>query len=375
MDRCEIVIVGAGNPGTSLAWTLAGRRSVLLLEQESQPGYHSTGRSAATLHRSYGNAVIRTLTAASAPFYLAPPAGFSEVALTSPRGAMVVADADGLAALDAEIEAARPFVPDIRRLDADECVRLVPALRREAIAAGMHDPGLLDLDVGAILAGFVRGARGRGAVLRGDALLVAAEPAAEGWKLTLKGGERLDCGILVNAAGGWADQTAGCAGLAPLGVVPLRRTAILVQAPAGSGVERWPMIHAADESWYVKPDAGRLLCSPADEEPCPPGDVQPEELDVAICVDRIERAFTFPIRRVENRWAGLRSFAPDRSPVVGLDPRVPGLLWLAGQGGYGIQTAPALAQLAAALLLGERPPEVLQAIDLAAIAPGRLLEA
>ena len=367
----RIGIVGAGMAGASLAWQLAGKRRVLLIERESQPGYHSTGRSAATLHRAYGNAVIRALTAASAPFYTAPPAGFSEVALASPRGTMVVADADGLAALDAEIEAARPLVPDIRRLDAGQCVALVPGLRREAIVAGMHDPGLLDLDVGAILAGFLQGARARGVLVRTDAELVAAEPVGEGWRLGLRGGALLTCGTLVNAAGAWADSVAALAGLAPLGIVPLRRTAILVQVPAGLGLERWPMVHAADESWYVKPDAGRLLCSPVDEAPCPPGDVQPEELDVAICVDRIERAFTFPIRRVESRWAGLRCFAPDRSPVLGRDPQAPRFVWLAGQGGYGIQTAPALAALAAALVLDEPPPAALAGIDLAALAPGR----
>lgn len=373
MERFDIVIVGAGMAGASLAWALAGKRSVLLLERETQPGYHATGRSAATLHRSYGNPTVRALTKASASFFLEPPPGFAEVPLASPRGLLVVAGPDQLAALEAEEELARRFVPEVERLDADGCLALVPALRRERIAGGLHDPSLLDLDVAAILAGFVRGARARGACLRGDAEIVAIGSTGNGWRLGLRDGAEIEGDALVDAAGAWADRIAELAGLSPLGIVPKRRTAIIVPAPAGMAVDRWPMIHDVEEAWYVKPDAGRLLCSPADETPCEPGDAQPEELDVAIAVDRIERAFDLPIRRIESRWAGLRSFAPDKTPVVGFDPRAPGFFWLAGQGGYGIQTAPALSALAASQILGEPPPDPLAGVDPAALAPERLL--
>lgn len=373
MERFDVVIVGAGIAGASLAYMLAPDRRVLLLEQESQPGYHSTGRSAATLHRSYGNETIRALTACSAPFYLAPPEGFTEVALSSPRGILVTARADQQGELEAEIERSRRFVPEVERLDGAGCRALVPSLRAERIVAGMLDPTLLDLDVGAILAGFVRGARARGASLRADARLSGIERVSAGWRVSLRDGV-VEAGILVNAAGAWADTLAGLAGLEPLGIVPKRRTAITVQAPADSDIRAWPMVADVAEEWYLKPDAGRLLCSPADETPCDPCDAQPEELDVAICVERIGENFTFPIRRIESRWAGLRSFAPDKTPVAGFDPRAPGFFWLAGQGGYGIQTAPALATLAAALVKGEPVPGQIRdaGIEPSALSPARL---
>lgn len=374
MERFDVVILGAGMAGASLAWALAGkRRRVLLLEQESQPGYHSTGRSAATLHRSYGNATVRALTAASAPFYLDPPHGFSEVPLARPLGIVMVARGDQLVALEAEIERSRRFVAEVERLDAGACLARIPLLRADQVAGGMYDPTMLDLDVNAIHTAFLKGARARGAVVRGDAALDAIEQAGAGWRLRVRA-EPIACDVLVNASGAWADTVAERVGLAPLGIVPMRRTAIIVAAPSGMAVERWPMVADVEEAWYVKPDAGRLLCSPADETPTPPCDAQPDELDVAICVERIEAAFDLRIRRIESRWAGLRSFARDRTPVVGFDPRAEGLFWLAGQGGYGIQTAPALAALAAAIIAGDPAASHLGGIDPATLSPARLLE-
>ena len=298
MDRFDVVIVGAGMAGASLAWHLAPHRKVLLLERESQPGYHSTGRSAATLHFSYGNPTIRGVTAASAPFYREPPAGFSPSALARPLGVLVVARDDQLELLRQEIEHARAFVPAVERWDADQCLARVPLLRRERVAAAMYDPTMLDLDVAAIHAGFLRGARGQGVELRCSAELTAAGRDGAGWRIGQREGEIL-CDVLVDAAGAWADPVAELAGLGPLGIQPLRRTAIIVQAPVE--VAAWPMIGDVGEAWYMKPDAGRLLCSPEDEIPSPPCDAQPDELDVAICVDRIETAFDLTIRRVESR--------------------------------------------------------------------------
>lgn len=371
MERFDVCIVGGGIAGASLAWALAGRRRVLLLERESQPGYHSTGRSAATLHRSYGNATVRTLTAASAAFYLDPPAGFAEVPLARPRGLVVVAGPDQLDALEAEVAVSRRFVPDIETLTPQACLARVPLLRRERIAAGMYDPSMQDLDVAAVLAGFVRGARARGAVLRTGAEVRDLVRTGDGWRIALPDGAA-GCEVLVDAAGAWADGLAERAGVGGLGIVPKRRTAITVSVPAEARVNEWPMIHEVTEAWYVKPDAGRLLCSPADEIPSPACDAQPEELDVAICVDRIETAFDLAIRRVESRWAGLRCFARDKTPVLGFDPRAEGFFWLAGQGGYGIQTAPAMATLAAAQITGEAAPEGLAALA-DPLSPGRLL--
>ena len=232
MQEFDVVIVGAGMAGASLAWALAPKRRVLLLEQESQPGYHSTGRSAATLHSSYGNATVRALTAASAPFYREPPPGFAPTALARPLGVLMVARDDQLDLLEQEAEHASAFVPSIERWDAERCLARVPALRREQIAAALYDPTMLDLDVSAIHAGFLRGARAAGAALRTDAALVGAAAVGGGWRLQLRDGE-IGCDVLVNASGAWADTVAGRAGLGPLGIVPKRRTAIIVQPPAG----------------------------------------------------------------------------------------------------------------------------------------------
>lgn len=374
MEEFDVVIIGAGMAGASLAWTLAPRRRVLLLEQESQPGYHSTGRSAATLHRSYGNSTIRALTAASAPFYLEPPAGFTASQLWRERAVLKVAREDQRAELAENLENTLRFVPDARPLDQHQCLDLLPALRPDYVAAGLLDPTMLDLDVAAILASYLKGARTGGVELRTSAVVEAIRPDHGAWEVVWRGGSTR-APVLVDAAGAWADSIAGLAGLGPLGIVPHRRTAVIVPAPSDARTADWPMVEAIGETWYLKPDAGRLLCSPADETACAPTDVQPEELDVAICVDRIEQAFTFPVRRIESRWAGLRCFASDRTPVVGFDPRAAGFFWLAGQGGYGIQTAPALASLAARLITGEPVSNLphLEALDPAALAPARLL--
>src|SRR4051794_2776192 len=374
MEQFDVVIIGAGMAGASLAWALAPQRRVLVLERESQPGYHSTGRSAATLHSSYGNRTIRVLTAASAPFYLDPPAGFAEAPLSRPRAVLKVARADQLVELERELERTRWFVPQAQRLDTAACLARVPALRADYVAGGILDPTMLDLDVAVTLAGFLRGARAGGAVVRTSMRIDGIERTSGTWQVTTERGV-FGSPILVNAAGAWADEIAGMAGLAPLGIVPHRRTAILVDAPKDTDSGSWPMLEAVGETWYVKPDAGQLLCSPADETPSSPGDAQPEELDVAICAERIEEAFSFPIRRIRSRWAGLRCFAADRTPVAGFDPRTEGFVWLAGQGGYGIQTAPALAALVAAPILGEarRGPVADADIDPGGLAPARLL--
>jgi D-arginine dehydrogenase len=376
MKGFDVVIVGAGMAGASLAWALAPRRRVLLLEQESQPGYHSTGRSAAALHSSYGNASVRALTAASAPFYRRPPAGFSAAALARPLGMLLLAGRDQRELLHQEALRARAFVDCIEEWDAAQCVARVPALRADRIDAALFNPTILDLDVAAIHAGFLRGAKAQGAALLTDSALIAAQRIGGCWRLELRDHE-IACDVLVDAAGAWADTVAESAGIGPLGIVPKRRTAIIISAPSTSNVAAWPMIGDIAEEWYLKPDAGRLLCSPGDETPSPPCDAQPDELDVAICVDRIGTAFDFAIRRIESRWAGLRCFADDRTPVAGFDPRSEGFYWLAGQGGYGIQTAPALATLSAAIICGEPVPETLASngIDPAALTPARLISA
>ena len=252
MEQFDVVIIGAGMGGASLAWTLAPQRRVLVLERESQPGYHSTGRSAAVLHSSYGNRAIRALTAASAPFYQEPPPGFSPTALARPLGVLVLAGEDQRDLLGAETEHARAFVPSVETWDRDRCLARVPILRPEQIGAAMFDPTMLDLDVAAIHAGFLREARAQGVELRCSAELVSGERDGNGWRLRLREGE-IACDVLVDAAGAWADSVAEAAGLTPVGIQPLRRTAIIVQAPGE--VASWPMIGDVAEEWYVKPDA------------------------------------------------------------------------------------------------------------------------
>ena len=269
MEAFDVVIIGAGMAGASLAWALAPQRRVLLLEQESQPGYHSTGRSAATLHRSYGNRTIRALTAASAPFYLDPPAGFSASRLWRERAVLKVAREDQRAELAENLENTLRFVPEALPLDRQQCLDLLPALRPDYVAAGLLDPTMLDLDVAAILAGYLKGARAGAVELRTSAVVEAIRPDRGAWEVIWRGGAAR-AAVLVDAAGAWADSVAGLAGLEPLGIVPHRRTAVIVPAPTGVATADWPMVEAIGETWYLKPDAGRLLCSPADETACAP---------------------------------------------------------------------------------------------------------
>ncbi len=370
----DVIVVGAGIAGTSAAFALAreGLR-VVLLEREEQPAFHATGRSAALFIKSYGNATVRRLTVESEPFYEAPPEGFSEVPLLTPRGFMFVAREDQLDRLEEEIAFARRFVPAVRRLDAAEARELLPLLRSRYAAAAMLDPDARDLDVGAIVAGFLRGLRRAGGTFLGDAEVSGLRRRDGVWRVESRAGP-FEAPVLVNAAGAWADALAALAGLPPLGLVPKRRTAFLVEPPSGLAVGHWPLVADVEERFYIKPNAGRILCSPADETPSPPCDAAPEEIDIATAADRIQRAFDLPIRRIAHKWAGLRTFAPDDTPVLGFDPRSEGFFWLAGQGGYGIQTAPAMAALAARAIAGggvAGDGELAAALDPARLLRGR----
>ncbi len=373
-ERFDVVVVGAGMAGASAAAALAERRRVLLLEREAQPGYHTTGRSAALLTPFYGNAVVRRLNLAGAAFYHDPPPGFADAPLITPRGVLCVAREDQLDLIRAEAES-RPPCQDARLLSADEARALVPPLRRDYVAAALLDPTAADMDVATILQAFLRRLRALGGTLRTGAELLGLERGRDEWLLRTRDGE-IATPVLVNAAGAWADRLAALAGLGPVGIVPKRRTAILVAPPAGVDVRGWPGVIDVAEQWYVKPDAGKLLASPADETPSEPCDAQAEELDVAVCVDRVEQAMDLGIRRIEHRWAGLRSFAPDKTPAVGPDPRAPGFVWLAGQGGYGIMTAPVLAAITAHLVAdAPLPPWFGDGVDIAALRPDRVLAA
>ena len=366
MSKFDFAIVGAGIAGASLAARLAPQARVLLLEREAQPGYHSTGRSAALYSALYGNAPIRALTRASRAFFDAPPDGFAEHPLLTPRGVLYAGGADCAGIVD---ELARSALA--QRISPEAARAKIPVLRPEHSLHCAYEPDACDIDVHAVHQGFLRLARRAGAQLVCDAPVRSVQADGSWWLAA--GGQVYEATVLVNAAGAWADELARLAGAAQQGLAPLLRTALTFDAPADTEFAHWPALIAADESFYFKPDAGQLLASPADETPSPPCDAQPDELGIAHCVDRIERATTLNVSRVRRSWAGLRTFAPDRTPVVGYDPACPRFFWLAGQGGYGIQTAPGLSDTAAALALRQPLPSYLQAegLDPAALAPGR----
>ena len=371
-ERCDILVIGAGIAGASAAHALAGDASVIVLEQESQPGYHTTGRSAALFTEAYGNRAIRRLTSAGRAFFEAPPAGFAEHPLLSPRGTLFIARDDQLGALDRAL-AETPSAAEVRRLAGAEAVEINPALDPDYVAGALYEPSAEDIDVHALHGGFLRGLRRRGGRLVTGARVEALARSGGEWTVETPVG-RFVAPVVVNAAGAWADVVAGLAGLLPVGLVPKRRTAFTFDPPEGWEIAAWPATIDIDEQFYFKPDAGRILGSPADETPSAPCDAQPGELDIAIGVDRIETATRLTVRRLASKWAGLRSFVADKTPVAGFDDDSEGFFWLAGQGGYGIQTSPALARAAAALITtGDLPADLkARGLEKATLAPERL---
>ncbi|MGE5337293.1 MAG: NAD(P)/FAD-dependent oxidoreductase [Gemmatimonadota bacterium] len=373
-SNTDIVVIGAGIAGASIAYELAASRRVVLLERESQPGYHTTGRSAAMYAPAYGNAAVRALTRASQSFYDAPPAGFSAVPLLIARGMLFIGTTER--ATEARQMLAEPQLARIlKTLTPDEVLAWIPILRRDACVYALLDMTSKDIDAHALHWGYLRAFKARGGETITNAEVRALQREPGGWRLDA-GTRVLRAPIVVNAGGAWVDEIAQLAGLAPLGMRPLRRTALTVEVPPAIDIARWPAVIEIAETFYFKPDAGRLLICPADETPSPPCDAQPEEIDVALAVDHFERATTQPVKRVIRKWAGLRTFAPDRSPVAGFDPRAPGFFWMAGQGGYGLQMGPALARAAAALALElPLPADIMdEGVEAAALSPRRLLE-
>lgn len=378
MQDFDFAIIGAGIAGVSVAYHLAPQLApgarVVILEREHVPAYHTTGRSAALHSETYGSASIRAITVASGRFYRQPPQGFSDHPLLTPRGALIAGRAEQEAELKkAAAEYAR-LVPSVRWLDPAETLHLQPLLKPEAAAGGaIFEPEADDMDVAAIHGGFLKGARAAGGLLRLNAEVVALDRKDGRWTMKLRDGETITAANLINASGAWADVIGELAGCAPVRLVPKRRTAFTFDAPQGLDLTGLPMVIDFDESFYFKPEVGQFLGSLADETPSPPCDAQPEEIDVATAVERIETASTLTIRRIKNKWAGLRSFVADKNLVAGYDPKVEGFFWLAGQGGYGIQTAASAGRLAAALALGKGlPPEVADlGVTEAALSPAR----
>jgi D-arginine dehydrogenase len=370
----DIVIVGAGIAGASLAWQLAPHARVALLEMEEQPGYHATGRSAALFMETYGTPMIRALTCASRAFYVTPPEGFTEHPILSPRGVMHVARMGQAQELKDALAFALKTSPDVELLSASQVVERCPALRADLICGAVYESNAMDIDVHALHQGYLRGFRRHGGQLLNGAALSSARLEAGQWTIALADGRVLTAGQLVSAAGAWADVVASRCGVMPIGLQPRRRTAFTFDPPAGSDIASWPAVIGVDESYYFKPDAGQLLGSPANADPVDPQDIQPEELDVATGIHYIEEVTTMQIRRPKHTWAGLRSFVADGDLVIGADNHCPQFFWVAAQGGYGIQTASAAAALAAALLLGREMPPHLAAhgVVAEALSPQRL---
>jgi len=372
VTEADFLVVGAGIAGASAAAELAAHGRVVVLERESQPGYHSTGRSAALYTETYGNHIIRALTVASGRFLRDPPAGFADHPLLTPRGTLLIGRADQRDALDAAHAELRGLAPGIARVDLAAALALVPVLDRSYVASGIYEADATDMDVHGIHGGFLKTLRARGGRVVTDAEVTALAWRGGRWHAATRAGE-FSAPVVVNAAGAWCDELARLAGVLPVGLVPKRRTAFTFDPPAGADVRRWPAVIDIAETFYFKPEAGKILGSPADETPMPPQDVQPDELDIALAVERIERASSLRVIRLEHRWAGLRSFVADKTPVVGMDDRAEGFFWLAGQGGYGIMTSPALGRTVASLLTAGTIPEDLATLGVTreALVPAR----
>ncbi|WP_420565045.1 NAD(P)/FAD-dependent oxidoreductase [Thalassobaculum sp.] len=355
-NTADILIIGGGMAGASAGYFMADGAKVILLERESQPGYHTTGRSAALFFENYGNATIRKLNKATRPFLESPPEGFATDPLMTPRGAVAVATEELLGTLAKELEQS----PSMERVDGKTLFEIAPYLDPDRIVAGAYEAGAMDMDVHAILQGFLRGLRAKGGRVVTDAEVMGLSRAGGTWSVETRAGT-FSAPIVVNAAGAWCDVVGEMAGAAPIGLIPKRRTAFTFDVALRDGTtadpSSWAMADLCDESWYVRPEGGRMMGSPADEIPSPPTDAQPEIEDVAMAIDKIQTDTLFVINRPHSTWAGLRSFVADKSPVVGFAPAAEGFLWVAGQGGYGIQTSAAMGRFSAALALGRAVPE------------------
>jgi D-arginine dehydrogenase len=361
----DVIVIGAGIAGATCAAALAPTHRVALVEAEEAAGYHSTGRSAAFWILNYGPPDVRALTGLSRDFFEHPPAGFTEHALTRRRAMLLVAP-EGQ---EVQLQTLLTEGIGLRELDAAKAREMVPALRLGYVRAAAIEEDAFDMDVNAILQGYLRQMRAHGGVLALRHRAGRIERQASAWQVETSAGVRFAAPVVVNAAGAWADEVARQAGLPGLGLVPCRRTAAIID-PAPWQVADWPMVNEVAHTWYVRPEARtRLLVSPADQTPTHPHDVQPEELDVAVAIDRMQQGLDIEVRQIERSWAGLRTFTPDGSLAFGWDTRAEGFCWCAGQGGYGIQTSPAAGRLIADIIAGRDPGEagrILPAID-----PGR----
>jgi D-arginine dehydrogenase len=369
MDNADILVIGGGIAGLSAASALSRHARVTVLEAEEQIGFHSSGRSATMLHYALGNRLVRALTLASRAFFDSPPDGFTDVPLGRRMPVLVYGRDEERAGLDA-LEADISAFAALDRLDRAGIRELCPLLKGDAVH-GLVDRNGIRLDPHALLQGHVRQLKAPGGVLLTGQRVAKIERAQGVWAVTTERGERWSAPVIVNAAGSWADQVASLAGVAPLGLEPKRRTIITFDGPPGVPLDGLPFAKTVGDELYFAPESGRLFASPMDEVPSDPCDAQPEEYEVALAAHRMEERTVVKVERIHSRWAGLRTFTPDRHPAVGLARDAEGFFWLAGQGGFGLQTSPTIAAIVASLIVGEPWPVSEIAAD--ALSPGRFL--
>jgi D-arginine dehydrogenase len=375
MTQTKIGIIGGGIAGVSAAYYLAqklGGEHVVLVEAESQLAQHTTGRSAAILIENYGAVPVRALTKVGLSFLRQTPADLADRPILTQRGSLFVATPDEDDEVEQLIAEASQLNVKQHELSTDEAIALCPMLRPGVHSRALYEPDAADIDVAVLHQAFVRGFRSAGGTILTSTRITDISRTANGWRLGSTS-EPLEVEIVINAAGAWGDVVAASAGIAPIGLTPLRRTVFMATSPFPNS-ENWPIVSSAEHGWYAKPDGHQFLCSPADETPSEPCDAKPEEIDIAIAIDRINAATTMGIRSVTSTWAGLRTFAPDRSLVVGPDPTDPNFFWLVGQGGTGIQTSPGTGQLVRDLVIDGRPGPAFDSVglDLPSLLPDRL---
>ena len=372
MSSSDIIVIGGGIAGLSAASVLSAHANVTVLEAEEAVGYHSSGRSATMLHYALGDPLVRALTLASRPFFEAPPPGFTYAPLGHCMPVLIHAREDELAELDQLDADIAPFA-HLERVAEEGILDLCPAIRTGdgGAVAALVDRNGIRLDPHALLQGHVRTLRDKGSEIVTNARVSSLQHASGAWTVTTERGQSFSAPTVVNAAGAWADTVAGLAGLGRIGLMPLRRTIITFDGPEGEDVSGWPFAKTVNDELYFAPESGRLFASPMDEVPTDPCDAQPDEYEVALAAHRVEERTTMNVGRIHSRWAGLRTFAPDRHPVAGFDPHAEGFFWLAGQGGFGLQTSPAMAAIVESLIADT--PWPIEAVAAGELSPVRFL--
>lgn len=346
---CDVVVIGAGVAGLAAAYFLSSQAHVVVLERESQPGYHSSGRSASLYIEGYENPIVAALTAQSGPFFRQAP---SSNPILHDRGGLTVAIAGEEHVLQKYLETWQPFCPALRPVDADECHRLCPILSANGVIGGAYDPDWKSIDTHELMQCYQQGLKANGGQLLTNNEFLAATETNSGWRVTTTSYE-VNSTWIVNASGAWANATAQIAGLDQIDLTPMRRTAVMVEGPPE--VERWPVVHAIKGNLYFKPESPGLMVCPQDEIPSVPMDAFPDDMDIAIALDNFNKLVDYPVSHIKHSWAGLRTFTSDRFPVLGPDPRSERFFWLAGQGGFGVQTSPALGKKTADAILSGVP--------------------